>query len=447
LLANGEIADPAEVDAMVASLQTLMPWTSPEEARLHLSQNRWSLQETIMVATVQSRLPSCTPEKARLLLSQHRWNLKDTVKSLFPDEATKHHVQADSLPRTLDAECECEKPTLATDTQTSPTTAQQVLGGLGAQTTTVVDRVYDPSPIPPDQPGNLAKQTTTTDTTPGQWTRGVEVVKTEKTGEFLASGRALRLLSQTPNSTVAPLSSSEAATACGAGPPEGAETPLSALGPQFQDKRPHLPEALLRTEQSCFLQDLPRVACHFCDYCPSKTLPEINDMFTFNDVGYILFDQTKWATYPDYHLKDHLQYPCTAKAVASIAHCSAFWNNCSIVVEEHDSHHISLPPINPLAIVQAPAEDEDVLTRSPEEHDRHHISLPPINPLAIVQAPAEDEDKPLFIVQAPAEDEDVLTRSPLRVSWTKDGWMDTLEEEKVWDEDEYYAHLDNLDFG
>ena len=41
----------------------------------------------------------------------------------------------------------------------------------------------------------------------------------------------------------------------------------------------------------------------------------------------------------------------------------------------------------------------------------------------------------------------MLTRSPLRVSWTKDGWMDTLEEEKVWDENEYYAHLDNLDFG
>ena len=61
-LANGEIADPAEVDAMVASLQSLMPLTSPEEARLHLSQNRWSLQETFKVATVQSRLTSCTPE-------------------------------------------------------------------------------------------------------------------------------------------------------------------------------------------------------------------------------------------------------------------------------------------------------------------------------------------------------------------------------------------------
>ena len=64
---------------------------------------------------------------------------------------------------------------------------------------------------------------------------------------------------------------------------------------------------------------------------------------------------------PDYHLKDHLQYPCTAKAVASIAHCSEF----------------------------------------------------------------------LYL---------------LRVAWTKDGWMDTSEEEDVWDEDAYYAHLDNLDF-
>jgi len=34
----------------------------------------------------------------------------------------------------------------------------------------------------------------------------------------------------------------------------------------------------------------------------------------------------------------------------------------------------------------------------------------------------------------------------LRVVWTKDGWMDTLEQEDVWDEDAYYAHLDHLDF-
>ena len=124
MLANGEIADPAEVGAMVASLQSLMPLTSPEEARLHLSQNRWSLQETFKVATVQSRLTSCTPDKARLLLSQNRWDLEDTVKALFPDEATKQHVRADSLPRILGAEFEREKTTLATDTQTSPTTDQ-----------------------------------------------------------------------------------------------------------------------------------------------------------------------------------------------------------------------------------------------------------------------------------------------------------------------------------
>jgi len=64
---------------------------------------------------------------------------------------------------------------------------------------------------------------------------------------------------------------------------------------------------------------------------------------------------------PDYHLKDHLHYPCTAKAVASIAHCHAF----------------------------------------------------------------------LFL---------------LRVAWTKEGWRDTLEEEDVWDDDAYYAHLDDLEF-
>ena len=57
-------------------------------------------------------------------LSQNRWSLEDTVKSLSLDEATKHHVQADYLPRTLDAELECEKTTLATDTQTSPTLAK-----------------------------------------------------------------------------------------------------------------------------------------------------------------------------------------------------------------------------------------------------------------------------------------------------------------------------------
>ena len=146
----------------------------------------------------------------------------------------------------------------------------------------------------------------------------MEDVKTEKTGEFLASGHALRLLSQTPNSTVAPLSSSEAATACGAGPPEGAETPLSDLGPQFQALRPHSSEALLRTEhQSCFFQDLLRAACHFCDYCPSKTLTEINAMFTFNDDGYILFDQTKWAAYMEAMKEDKPPPDCSRRTKKS----------------------------------------------------------------------------------------------------------------------------------
>ena len=223
--------------------------------------------------------------------SNDRWNLDDTVKAPFPDEATKQHVRADSLPRILGAEFEREKTTLVTDTHTSPTTDQQVSGVLGALSTKVLDRVYDPSPIPHDQPGNLAKETTTTDTTPGQWTRGVEDVKTsptlakqttttdttpgqwtrgvedvmtEQKGESPVSGHALRLPLQTPNSTVALLSSTEAATACGAGPPEEAETPLSALGPQFQELRPHSPETLLCTEHPpCFLQDLLRAACNF----------------------------------------------------------------------------------------------------------------------------------------------------------------------------------------
>ena len=81
-------------------------------------------------------------------------------------------------------------------------------------------------------------------------------------------------------------------------------------------------------------------------------------MFTFNDVGYILFNQTKWATYME-AMKEDKAPPDFS--VASIAHCSAV----------------------------------------------------------------------LYL---------------MRVAWTKEGWMDTLEEEDVWDDDEYYAHLDNLDF-
>ena len=126
-------------------------------------------------------------------------------------------------------------------------------------------RVSDPSPIPHDQPGILANAKTTTDTIPAELTLGMEDVMTDETGESSASGRALRLLSQSSLSTVAPLSSVEAATACGAGPPEGTETPLSALGPQFQELRPQSSEApfmspawmhmFLRTApQSCFFE-------------------------------------------------------------------------------------------------------------------------------------------------------------------------------------------------
>ena len=148
---------------------------------------------------------------------------------------------------------------------------------------------------------------------------------TEKKGESPVSGspvsgHALRLPLQTPNSTVALLSSSEAATACGAGPPEGAETPLSALGPQFQELRPHSTETLLRTEhQSCFYQDLLRAACHFCDYCPSMTLPEVNDMFTFDDdhPGYISFDRTKWATYMEAMKEDKPPPDCSRRTKKS----------------------------------------------------------------------------------------------------------------------------------
>ena len=134
LLANGEIAGPAEVEAMVASLQSLMPSTSPEEARLHLSQNRWSLQETIQQAfnSPQSPVPLPTPTK------------------LF-NQAAAGKLQVD-----LDS----EQHTPAIDTQTSPITAQQALGDLGAQGTTVPVRVNDPSPISLEQPGTLANTTT-----------------------------------------------------------------------------------------------------------------------------------------------------------------------------------------------------------------------------------------------------------------------------------------------
>ena len=179
---------------MVASLQSLMPSTSPEEARLHLSQNRWSLQETIQQAfnSPQSPVPLPTPTK------------------LF-NQAAAGKLQVD-----LDS----EQHTPAIDTQTSPITAQQALGDLGAQGTTVPVRVNDPSPISLEQPGTLANTTSSTDPILGQkWPQRVADVTTEKTRELTASERVLRMPSQSLEFPVAPLSSptsTEAATARGA---------------------------------------------------------------------------------------------------------------------------------------------------------------------------------------------------------------------------------------
>ena len=81
----------------------------------------------------------------------------------------------------------------------------------------------------------------------------------------------------------------------GAVQPEEAEAPLSAFEPKIQELRPHSSEALLRTApHPCYLQDLLRAACHCCNHFPRLKMTLIDDLFTFNDDGYILFDQNKW---------------------------------------------------------------------------------------------------------------------------------------------------------
>ncbi len=70
------------------------------------------------------------------------------------------------------------------------------------------------------------------------------------------------------------------------------------------------------------------------------------------------------------------QYATDTQGLLPLPKSAGFRDNCSIVVEEHDSHHISLPPINPLAIVQAPAEDEDVSTRSITSSNKQWLSPP-----------------------------------------------------------------------
>ena len=192
--------------------------------------------------------PPCSPAAD---LASHANNERATNTLEHLDVETTELLSNQAAAMYLEVDLEREHNTPAIDIQKPPTTAQPALGDFGAQSTTVLARVNDPSPISLEQPGSSAN-TTTTETILGQWAHGVPDVMTDETGKTLASGHALRLLSlQYPLSPVAPLSSptsSEAATACGAGPPEGAETPLSALGPQFQELRPHSPEALLRTE-------------------------------------------------------------------------------------------------------------------------------------------------------------------------------------------------------
>jgi len=95
--------------------------------------------------------------------------------------------------RTLDVELDRKNTTLVIDTQPSPTTDQQVSGGLGTQSTTVLARVYDPRPIPHDQLGISVNSTNTTDTIPGELTLGMADVMIDETEEPLASGRALCL--------------------------------------------------------------------------------------------------------------------------------------------------------------------------------------------------------------------------------------------------------------
>ena len=163
---------------------------------------------------------------------------------------------------------------------------------------TVLDMVYDPSPIPHDQPGILANATTTTDTIPAERTLGMEDVMTESKRESpQLLGALLRLQLQSSPSSVALHTSLEEATACGTVPPERAEPLLIAFGPTIQEQRTQSSEtsfmspawmhAFLRTApQSCFFQDLLRAVCHYCDLFPRKKLSDVDAIFTFNAGGY-----------------------------------------------------------------------------------------------------------------------------------------------------------------
>ena len=82
-----------------------------------------------------------------------------TPTKLFSNQAGTGKLQVD---------LNSEHNTPVIDIQKPSTTAQQALGDLGAQGTTVLARVNDPSPISLEQPGTLANTTSSTDPILGQ---------------------------------------------------------------------------------------------------------------------------------------------------------------------------------------------------------------------------------------------------------------------------------------
>ena len=123
---------------------------------------------TRRIQQYESALADITMLQDRSLEREHNSHLADLIAfgdeisaelSMSDVETIQHHVQADSLPRTLEVEFEREHNSPAFDTQKPPITAQQALRDLGAQGTTVPVRVNDPSPISLEQPGTLANTT------------------------------------------------------------------------------------------------------------------------------------------------------------------------------------------------------------------------------------------------------------------------------------------------
>ena len=129
--------------------------------------------------------PPCSP--AADLASHANSNERATNTLELLDVDTTKLLSNQAAAMYLEVDLEREHNTHAIDIQKPPTTAQPALGDLGAQSTTVLVRVNDPSPISLEQPGSSAN-TTTTETILGQWAHGVPDVMTDETGKALASG-------------------------------------------------------------------------------------------------------------------------------------------------------------------------------------------------------------------------------------------------------------------